>query len=118
MAARPRYPQVEPIAVGEEAYKGGYATHQIIDGKAYPFWEAHLHLMQNSYARAYDQFWGPNGFGAMPDVIQHVAGGTNLSLASGTYDIDNVRVNHLQGLGRDCHSHSPHQHKCKLVARE
>jgi hypothetical protein len=74
MASRPRYPPAEPIAVGEDAYKGGYATHQIIDGKAYPFWEAHLHLMQNSYARAYDQFWGPNGFGAMPDVIQHVAG--------------------------------------------
>jgi hypothetical protein len=74
MAARPRYPPVDTIAEGEDAYKGGYATHQIIDGKAYPWWESHLHLLQNSYARAYDQFWGPQGFGAMPDMIQHVAG--------------------------------------------
>ena len=71
MAARPRYPPMDPIAVGEEAYKGGFATHQIIDGKAYPWWESHLHLLLNSYARAYDQFWG-FWLGAMPDMIRHV----------------------------------------------
>lgn len=32
---------------------------QIIEGKAYPYWETHLYLHEAAFARAYDHFFGP-----------------------------------------------------------
>ena len=43
---------------------------QIIGGIAYDGWSAHLWLMDQSYARFYDKFLGPEGFGEMPGSIR------------------------------------------------
>lgn len=32
---------------------------QIVEGKAYPYWEMHLYLHEAAFARAYDHFFGP-----------------------------------------------------------
>ncbi|KAK9863320.1 hypothetical protein WJX84_006971 [Apatococcus fuscideae] len=70
-----RLPPLEPIATGKEVYNGSFSTYQILEGRAYPFWMMHLYLHEIAFARAWDHFFGPQGFGPLPEKVVHICCG-------------------------------------------
>jgi hypothetical protein len=69
LATRPPHPLGQPLATGRDAYNGSFSVHQIIDGVAYDYWEAHLWNLHEEYARVYDKFLGPWFQEPMPEEV-------------------------------------------------
>lgn len=58
------------IATGADVHNGSFHAGQIIEGKAYDFWEAYLWQQRKAARQIYADFLEPEGLGPMPDYVK------------------------------------------------